>query len=98
MELLIYFFFWGGGLRRRFGWMNQIPQSCRTLVLQWQNWSPSGLKAGATKPATFHDFVEGQVAHGVAELKSKGGGAEEGPMYKAAVQLQSLPNYNALCG
>ena len=78
--------------------MNQIPQSCRTLVLQWQNWSPSGLKAGATKPATFHDFVEGQVAHRVAELKSKAEGVEEGPMYKAAVQLQSLPNYTALCG
>ena len=78
--------------------MNQIPPSCHILVLQWKNWSALGLKTGATKPATFHDFVEGQVAHGVAELKSKGEGAEEGPMYKAVVQLQSLPNYNALCG
>ena len=71
---------------------------CRILVLQWQNWSSSGLKTSATKLATFYLFVEDQVAHGVAELKSKGEGAEEGPMYKAAVQLQSLPNYNALCG
>ena len=78
--------------------MNQIPPSCRILVLQWKNWSSSGLKRGATKPATFYDFVENQVAHGEAELKSKGEGAEEGPMYKAAVQLHSLPNYNALCG